>query len=267
MPKIVSIVGKSGVGKTALIEGLIAEFKKRGYRIATVKHSPYGIDLDKPGKDSWRFAQAGSDAVVISSPDKLALIKGMDRDPNVEEILHIVGGEFDLVLLEGFRKGKAPKIEVHRKALGEDLLCSSKELSAIVTDEPLDTDVTSLPLSDTRAIADFIEENFILETEDDTFLFVNGKQVFIKPFVKDIIAKTLLAMVSTLKGVGEIRNLDISIRNKPGSTITLSQSPDPFALCHSEEAKRSKNLAQGKFREGSQRLSQASQKDSERSKE
>lgn len=224
MTPVVSIVGKSGAGKTVLIERLISEFKRRGYRIAAVKHSPRSIDVDKPGKDSWTFAQAGSDAVVVSSPDKLVLIKSVDRDPTIEEILHIVGGEFDLVLVEGFRKGKAPKIEVHRRELGEDLLCSTGELAAIVSDGSFDTDVPQFPLTDTQAIADFIEENFILETEGDTFLFVNGKQVFMKPFVKDIIAKVLVAMVSTLKGVGNMKNLDISIRNKLGSTGALTDS-------------------------------------------
>jgi len=224
MTPVVSIVGKSGAGKTVLIERMISEFKRRGYRIAAVKHSPGSIDVDKPGKDSWTFAQAGSDAVVVSSPDKLVLIKSVDRDPTIEEILHIVGGEFDLVLVEGFRKGKAPKIEVHRREFGEDLLCSTGELAAIVTDGSFDTDVPQFPLTDTQAIADFIEENFILETEGDTFLFVNGKQVFMKPFVKDIIAKVLVAMVSTLKGVGNMKNLDISIRNKLGSTGALTDS-------------------------------------------
>jgi molybdopterin-guanine dinucleotide biosynthesis protein MobB len=215
MLPVVSIVGKTGVGKTALIERLIVEFKKRGYRIATVKHSPGGMEIDKPGKDSQKFTQAGSDAVVISSPDKLAFIKSMDHDPNIEEILHLLGSAFDFVLVEGFRKGKAPKIEVHRKGLGEDLLCSSKELSAIVTDEPRDVSLPQFSPGDTQAIADFIEKNFVFQAKGDTCLFINGKQVFIKPFVKDIIAKVLLAMVSTLKGVKEIRSLDISIRNKP----------------------------------------------------
>lgn len=222
MCPVVSIVGKSGAGKTALIENLIAEFKRRGYRVATVKHSPGGIEIDKPGKDSWKFAQTGSDAVVISSPDKLVMVKNVDHDPNIEEILRVIGGDFDLVLAEGFKKGKAPKIEVHRRESGEDLVCSPKILSAIVSDEPLDLDVPQFSLNDTSAIADFIEENFVFQAKGDISLFVNGKQVFIKPFVKDVIARVLLAMVSTLRGVGKVKNLDISIRNKPSGN---SSSP------------------------------------------
>jgi len=215
MLPVVSIVGKTGSGKTQLIERLLPEFKRRGYRVATVKHSPGGMEVDKPGKDSWRFAEAGSDAVAVSSPDKLACIKTVDHDSSIEEIWHLIGSDFDLVLFEGFKKGKAPKIEVYRKELGEDLLCPAEVLSAIVTDEVLDSNVPQFPLSDTQAIADFVEKISIFQDKGATSLFINGKQVFIKPFVKDIIAKALLAMVSTLKGVGEIRNLDISIRNKP----------------------------------------------------
>jgi len=216
MLPVVSIVGRSRAGKTELIERLIVEFKKRGYKIATVKHSPGGgVDIDKPGKDSWRLAKAGSEAVVVSSPDKLAFIKAMDHDPSIEEILHVIDGDFDLVLAEGFKKGKAPKIEVYRKELSEELMCSVKELSAIVSDKPIDTDVPQLPLANTEAIADFIERDFIFQDRGDTSLFVNGKQVFMKPYVKDVIAKVSLAMVSTLKGVEEIRNIDISIRTKP----------------------------------------------------
>jgi len=165
---LVAIVGRSESGKTLLVEQLIAEFKRRGYKIAALKHSHCGvIEVDQPGKDTWKFAQAGSDAVCISSPRKLALIKKSDHDLRIDEVLPIIGPEFDLVLVEGFKKSKLPKIEVHRKELGNDLLCSPEEVSAIVTDGPLDTplaDSSKVPIlswADTAAIADFIEKNFV----------------------------------------------------------------------------------------------------------
>ena len=167
---IVSIVGKSQSGKTVLMEQLIAEFKRRGYKVAALKHSHGGMEIDHPGKDSWRFAQAGSDAVFVSSPDKLAFIKNLNHDLNIEEIMPILGPEFDLILAEGFRKSKTPKIEVHRKELGDDLLCSPEELSAIVTDGSLDTDIAQLPWGDTVTVADFIEKNFVLKSQDSAVL-------------------------------------------------------------------------------------------------
>ena len=160
---IVSIVGKSQSGKTVLMEQLIAEFKRRGYKVAALKHSHGGMEIDHPGKDSWRYSQAGSDAVLVSSPDKLAFIKSVNHELDIEEIMPIVGPEFDLILVEGFRKSKIPKIEVHRKELGDDLLCSPEGLSAIVTDGSLDTDRAQLSWGDTVAVADFIEKNFVLK--------------------------------------------------------------------------------------------------------
>jgi molybdopterin-guanine dinucleotide biosynthesis protein MobB len=171
---IVSIVGKSQSGKTMLMEHLIAEFKKRGYKVAALKHSRGGMEIDHPGKDSWRYAQAGSDAVCISSPDKLVFIENLSHDLNIEEILPIIGSGFDLVLVEGFKKSKIPKIEVHRKELGDDLLCSPEELWAVVTDGSLDTlvaDRRKLPTftwGDTAAIADFIEKSFVLNSQSST---------------------------------------------------------------------------------------------------
>ena len=163
MLPIVSIVGKSQSGKTVLMEQLIAEFKRRGYKVAALKHSPGGMEIDRPGKDSWRFTQAGSDAVLVSSPDRLAFIKRLDHELGLEEILPVIGDEFDLILVEGFRKSKIPKIEVHKKELGDDLLCSLGELSAVVTDGSLDTDIPLLRWGDSVAIADFIERDFVLK--------------------------------------------------------------------------------------------------------
>jgi molybdopterin molybdotransferase len=165
---VVSIVGKSESGKTMLMEQLITEFKRRGYKVAAVKHCHGGMEIDHAGKDTWRFAEAGSDAVCISSPDKLAFIKNVAHDLSIDEVLPIIGPEFDLILVEGFKKSRLPKIEVHRKELGDDLLCSPGELSAVVTDGSLDTvtaDSCGPPTfrwGDTVAIADFIEKSFVL---------------------------------------------------------------------------------------------------------
>ena len=87
MIPVVSIVGKSNSGKTTLLEKLIPELKRRGYRVATVKHDTHGFEVDQPGKDTWRLAQAGADAVVISSSDKLALIKRVRDELDVTILL------------------------------------------------------------------------------------------------------------------------------------------------------------------------------------
>lgn len=79
-PPSVSVVGKSGSGKTTLLEGLIRELKRRGYRVGTVKHDAHSFEIDRPGKDTWRHARAGSDHVVISSPQRLASSPEASKD-------------------------------------------------------------------------------------------------------------------------------------------------------------------------------------------
>ena len=160
MIPIISVVGKSGVGKTTLLEKLIAELKQRGYRVATVKHDIHDFEIDQPGKDSWRLAQAGSDSVVIASPKGLALIKRLDREMALGEIAAFLT-DIDIILTEGYKRGNAPKIEVSRREKGRELLCTADELVAIVSDQPFDLDVPQFGLDDTMGIVGWLEGRFL----------------------------------------------------------------------------------------------------------
>jgi len=86
MIPVVSIVGKSDAGKTTLIEKLIPELKRRGYRVATIKHDAHHFEIDQPGKDSYRPFHAGSDWTVIGSPGQLASIRRLERELTLDEI-------------------------------------------------------------------------------------------------------------------------------------------------------------------------------------
>ncbi|MDO8687204.1 MAG: molybdopterin-guanine dinucleotide biosynthesis protein B, partial [Dehalococcoidales bacterium] len=173
----------------------------------------HGFDMDKPGKDSWRFTQAGSDIIMISSPDTLALIKKVDHDSTLQELARLVGDSADIILTEGFKQREAPKIEVHRKAIGEKLLCKPEELVALVTDEPLDLPVWQCSTEEISKLADRIESTFLTNRrEEEATLTVNGVSVPMVPFVQEFVIKTLVGMVSTLKGVGKISSLDISLK-------------------------------------------------------
>ncbi len=219
MPPIVSFVGLSNVGKTTLLERLIPELKKRSYRVAIIKHDVHGFDMDKPGKDSWRFTQAGSDIIMISSPDKLALIKKVDHDSTLQELARLVGDSADIILTEGFKQREAPKIEVHRKAIGEKLLCKPEELVALVTDEPLDLPVWQCSTEEISRLADRIESTFLTNRrEEEATLTVNGVSVPMAPFVQEFVINTLVGMVSTLKGVDKISSLDISLKKNRDKT-------------------------------------------------
>lgn len=160
MPPIISIVGKSSTGKTTFLEKLISELTHRGYRVATIKHSHHSISFDNPNKDSWRHAQAGAVATMVSSTTELQIIKPVPRELTVEELARHLGDDYDIILSEGFSRGKAPKVEVHRKEAGP-LLDVAANLFAVVTDEPLDTDAKQFALDDIKGITDLIIENFI----------------------------------------------------------------------------------------------------------
>jgi molybdopterin-guanine dinucleotide biosynthesis protein B len=214
MLPIISIVGQSQSGKTTLVEQLVIEFKGRGYRVATVKHTCKDFDIDKKGKDTWRYTEAGSDAVAISAPRMVALIKPQDGNDSIDEVVHLLGEDFDIIFIEGFHQAHVPKIEVYRKELNKGLRCDPGELKAIVSDDTLDVDVPQFPVHDISGIADFISERIIGKRGDDTLLFVNGSPIILNQFANQIFANTLLGMVSSLKGVTEVRSLEVAVRKK-----------------------------------------------------
>ncbi len=162
MIPIISIVGKSDSGKTTLIEKLVPELTRRGYRIATVKHDIHGFDVDREGKDSWRHKQAGAHTVVISSPKKVALIRDVEKDLTLAELREKLIQDVDLILSEGYKKDVQPKIEVFRKDKHKELLCTKEDnLIAIVSDKNFDVGVRCFFLDDIKGLADFIEERFL----------------------------------------------------------------------------------------------------------
>lgn len=161
----VSFVAKSGTGKTTLLEKVIAELKGRGYRIGVVKHDAHRFDIDHPGKDSHRLTAAGADTMLISSPEKLAVVKQHAAAPPIEELIATYFSDVDLILTEGFKKSGLPKIEVHRRERSATLICRGEEndpsLIAVASDEPLELDVPVLDLNNPGQVADFVEERII----------------------------------------------------------------------------------------------------------
>jgi molybdopterin-guanine dinucleotide biosynthesis protein MobB len=211
MPPIVSIVGNSGSGKTTLMEKLVGELKSRGYRVATVKHTPKGSSFDEPGKDSWRHLQAGSQATLIVSPDKMVLIKPTSTKTGLKEIARLIGEDYDIILTEGFSQEDAPKIEVHRKQTGPSP-ASPRKLFAIVTDEPLETKTRQFSPEDAKGLADLLEKGFIEPQRERVSLYVNNTPITLSSFPKQIVSNITLALVSSLKGVKKIKSLDIFLR-------------------------------------------------------
>ena len=219
MVPVIAIVGKSGAGKTVIMEKLITEFKARGYRVGAVKHAHQTVELDAPGKDTWRFSQAGSDAVAVSSPSRITIFSNLDHEPLLEETVLLLGENYDIILAEGFKTARAPKIEVCPSGKPGDMICSESELRAVISDGRLSVKIPLFGRGDISKIADFIENDIMATMPDDMSVTVNGKNLPLKRFVKDIIASSILAMIGTLKTVGIIRTASIYIRRSTENNV------------------------------------------------
>lgn len=170
MIPIISIVGKSGSGKTTLIESLIPKLKAKGYRVGTIKHDAHHFDIDHKGKDTWRMTNAGADVVAISSKDKMAMVKVLEEEKNLDEISKWLFKDVDIIITEGYKAFNKPKIEVVRY----DGVISRPEnnLIAIVDNTSEDVflsleeefkDIKKFKMKDINLIADFIESNFLIK--------------------------------------------------------------------------------------------------------
>jgi molybdopterin-guanine dinucleotide biosynthesis protein MobB len=111
-PARIFVCGASNSGKTTLIEMLIPRLRACGLRVATIKHAHHGFELDHPGKDSWRHAQAGSAAVAIIGPTRAAWLIETEKELSPHEAAKRLGVEVDVVLIEGFKCSRAPAIMV-----------------------------------------------------------------------------------------------------------------------------------------------------------
>ena len=213
MIPIVSIVGTSDSGKTTLIEKLVPELVRRGYRVATIKHDVHGFDVDREGKDSWRHKQVGAHTVVISSPQKLALIRDVDHDAELGELRDKYIQDVDIILSEGFKRNPQPKIEVFRKEKRRELLCTKEDnLLAIATNEPFHIGVPCFDLDDARGMVDLVEEKFLKGKKTSLVqLKVNGRDIPLSSFVQKSMIGTVRGMVSALKGCESPKSVEIRI--------------------------------------------------------
>ncbi len=144
----------SGTGKTTLLVRVIGEMKRRGLRVAVLKHDAHDFEIDREGKDSWRFAQAGADMVAISSPAKTAAV--FRRSFTAEELIGRVR-DADLILVEGYNNAGLPRIGVSRAATGKGFREDPSRCIALVTDEPVpDAAAPVFGLDDIEPLCDFI---------------------------------------------------------------------------------------------------------------
>ena len=160
MAKIVKVVACcSNTGKTVLIEGLIKELKNRGYTVATIKHDVHGFDIDKEGKDTWRHRKAGAEAVIISSKERMALIREVQEEIPLEELIKQVE-DFDFIIIEGYKKSKYRKLEVYRQGISNKIITPKEKLIGVASDVSLSLEgIRVVDLNNYEEIANLVIEN------------------------------------------------------------------------------------------------------------
>ena len=152
---VIGFAAYSGTGKTTLIEKLLRRLKEKGFRVAVIKHDAHDFDIDREGKDSWRFTQAGADIMLISSEKKTAVIE--QRQRSFAENLSLIH-DVDLILVEGYKQEQIPRIGICRKASGKGLPHSANQYIAVVTDDE-SISASGIPifsLNDIEAVTEFI---------------------------------------------------------------------------------------------------------------
>lgn len=164
----------SGTGKTILLTKLLPILKAHGLRIGMIKHAHHSFDIDRPGKDSCELRKAGAEQMLIASRNRWALMVEADppAEPQLQALLpHLDQNALDLILVEGFKHERFPKIELHRPSLGHPLLFPEDDtVIAIACDAPLPvrTSLPVLDLNDPGQIANFILTRFMERDGQDT---------------------------------------------------------------------------------------------------
>ena len=156
--KVYGVIGWKNSGKTSLMERLVADITARGFSVSTVKHVHHEVDLDQPGKDTFRHRQAGAREVVLASKDRFALmVEHRGPEPDLTAVLARLA-PVDLVLVEGYKRDSHRKVEVWRSETGQQMIQPGDPLiRAVATDAPVVAlTVPVLDLNDTAAVADFI---------------------------------------------------------------------------------------------------------------
>jgi molybdopterin-guanine dinucleotide biosynthesis adapter protein len=157
--RVIGLAGWSGAGKTTLLTRLIPCLHRRGIGVSTVKHAHHGFDVDRPGKDSWLHREAGAQQVLVSSARRWALMtehRG-EAEPGLLALLSRLS-PVDLVIVEGFKRDRHPKIEVHRAANGKPWLHpDDPAIRAVAADAPPpDRDLPFASLDDIDGIAELV---------------------------------------------------------------------------------------------------------------
>ena len=169
--------------------------------------------MDRDGKDSWRHRRAGSASTVISSPQQLAIIRNMEHYTSLEEIRDRFIRDVDIIITKGYKKDSALKVEVFRKEVHQEPLCTRDDnLVAFLSNQHFDLEVPCLDLNDGKALTGLLERTMLTpELQQRVRLKVDGKNVPLKSFAGSFIEETVRGILSSLKGCNNPQNIELKI--------------------------------------------------------
>ena len=154
---VLSVIGRSNTGKTTFIEKLIPMLNARGVQVATIKHHLHDFESDREGKDSYRHKKAGARIAMIVSPQKVAFTADTESESTLAELVSTYVRDVDLVITEGYKEERAPKIEIYRYAEGLAPLCrDDRDVFAVMSDRSINAPVPVLSRDDIQGAADLI---------------------------------------------------------------------------------------------------------------
>ena len=236
---VIGFAAWSGTGKTTVIEALVRELTRRNVRTAVIKHDAHGFEIDREGKDSRRFAQAGAQTVLLTSPDATASVRR--RGSTLEELTAEIR-DADLILVEGFKNATIPRIGLCRTDTGKDFPAAPETYIALVTDRT-DTPpgIPRFAFGDTEALADFVTGVMKKMSENDfTHFNDEGRARMVDVGEKAVTRRTATAAARVLVS----RTTFDLIRSggmKKGDVLTVAQiagimgakrTPDLIPMCH-----------------------------------
>lgn len=238
MIPVIGFAAYSGTGKTTVMEKVIAELSAKGYRVGAVKHDVHGFEMDHPGKDSYRHAQAGARTVVLTSPEMTAEISR--RGEPLEACLQRIR-DVDVILVEGFKNADIPQIGLSRKATGKGFTAPPERFIAVVTDEEGPFPVPRFTFEDAAGLAEWIiEEIKPMDGKDFTHFDEAGRARMVNVGDKDITHRTAVAAGRVLVNretfdlirTGGMKKGDVLTVAQVAGIMAAKRTPDLIPMCH-----------------------------------
>ena len=209
MPPVISFIGYHNSGKTTFATKVVKILKDKGYKVGVLKSTKHrNLIGDTPGKDSYRYREAGADSVGIVSPDELVLFKKINReDINLNLLSLLLFNDYDIVICEGFKSSEVPKIEVLRKEIQEEPLYRKiSNVIAVISDVPVEG-IKRFKTNEHEEVSQFIEENFI--KNPTRVFFLNGKEMVLDEDLENKLKNAIIKALNLKKEEGERINLTL----------------------------------------------------------